>query len=771
MIDYRNVKWKYDDLDKSEFKFKQYVKGKYKVKECNNIFCFDIETSNGWADPAGVAIGYDYDTAAIKHGEVLTDGGDIVKKGKSIYSELMPVSLMYVWQICIETKSGLDVYMGRTWTEFRIFIDRLTKNLMLNAANFRRDIDDDKLIKSAKSKVKTLEMHIYIHNLGFEFQHLRNVFGDEFTLYRQSVFARSMRKPMRARIRINGVDIIFNDTLCLTHTSLENWTKDLAVKKLKEVVDDDYYNIIRTPETPLTHDEINYSVNDVVSMYYGMCTYRKKYHSLHNIPMTQTGEVRRVCHDEIALRNQEWASKCVSVTNKMSFDFYKVLRKAFLGGWTHANCKYSGRLLHNLTCFDFTSSYPAVMCSRTFPVEDFVECDVSELDSLMEQPIDDMQYHYLVDVTFEGVVSNTWNVFWASSKTDELVNAEKDNGKVYSCDKLTTTMTDLDYLTFIQAYDVEKTTINRLWKAKSGYLPKEFVEVILKYFGKKTELKDKVGYEEDYTIAKQFVNGIYGDCVKKIIDDVIVYIDGWDKKSATVADYNDCIERADETNTYTTYQIGVWVTAWARYNLWRAILEFDDKVVYCDTDSVKGLFDDDDLTWFDEYNKNFDTLTAKVAKKYGLDPNQWKPLKPSGKPSELGYFDRDPDCIDFKTLGAKRYCYTSYDKNGDIKLHTTVAGLSKAVGEGRFDTVESFKNGTYFDERDSKKLITHYNDNQPNIEWTDRDGNKYWSIDQFGLCLEPTSFYLDDTEEYRTFLDLIQGGDLNEYYDTPEILR
>ena len=58
------------------------------------------------------------------------------------------------------------------------------------------------------------------------------------------------------------------------------------------------------------------------------------------------------------------------------------------------------------------------------------------------------------------------------------------------------------------------------------------------------------------------------------------------------------------------------------------------------------------------------------------------PKTPKGKEKPLGIFDREKDWSEFKTLGAKRYCYRERpkkDKNdaygGDGLLHLTVSVL------------------------------------------------------------------------------------------------
>lgn len=308
------IYWSYEKLREITFDFKSVTKGKTHIKELQNLITFDIETSNGFRQKDGQIIGFSHELYSKNHS--LFDGEDVEQ-----------VSLMYVWQCAIERaaddNSEIVVFMGRTWGEFEEFMTELTDDVTLASNGVDPDMDviaRSLLLDSYKKGKKVVgtapEIHIYIHNLGFEFQHLQNVFHKEFTRWtkRCSVFARKQRCPMRADFNYNRTHVILNDTLCLTQRSLASWTEDLEVSKLSEPKD--FYLPVRTPETHLTDEEINYSVNDVVSMVYGLREYRDKYRRLGNIPMTQTGELRRVLEEKVAT-NLQWVYMCKKVAESV----------------------------------------------------------------------------------------------------------------------------------------------------------------------------------------------------------------------------------------------------------------------------------------------------------------------------------------------------------------------------------------------------------------------------------------------------------------------
>lgn len=767
-----------DDWDKVyDIKF-QFTEGEHDSKICQSIMCFDIETSNGWRQPDGTVIGFDH----IKYNEIIDDSENpkFDPDYKNAIDNGEPVSVMYVWQIAIEGERPY-VFMGRTWDEYIIFIEKLTTEIRRQAVygfDCNSRIFENAYAQKSNNNVSC---KIYIQNLGFEFQHLRNVHDFYYKRGRKSkqsnVFARTKRKPMKCHITTNKVKVEFRDTLVLTQKSLKAWCKDekLPVAKLDEPKD--YYLEMRTPETPLTDEEILYSINDVVSMLYGMVKYRDKYETLNNIPLTQTGAVRKTCRARIAKQNAEWAKKCHEITVSYTPDSFKRLAKLFQGGWTHGNKIYIGETVKNVVCFDFASSYPAVMTTRTYPLGPFVECDKSEFEELEKQDLNNPKYHWYAKIRLKNVVSKLNNSYWSLSKVameeqTPIKGQIVDNGRIYAAKEMCIYLTDLDWDTFKQCYKYSPDfEILELYKSESGYFPTEMIETILEYFSYKTSLKGLEDSESLYVESKQFVNSIYGVFVTKIISNIISFGEnGWNSEEPDDESFAEMLQQTDEENSFTMYQAGVWVTAWARHNLFDFIIELDDKVVYCDTDSIKGTFTEKDIKFVDRYNKKIEELENKVAKIVGIDPAKYTATTSKGKIKRLGIMEREEDCQEFKTLGAKRYVDLI-----DGKIHCTIAGLPKRAGEAKIKSVDEFNSGIVWNTIESEKLIAHYNDNQPECIWTDRDGRKWRSNDKYGICLQPTTFDLTIGKEFAEFLAVLRTGAMDRsneaiYNQTPSYL-
>jgi len=755
-----------DEINDIEFKF---MPDKHDNKFCQNIITFDIETSTGYFKD-GRCIGFDHDK--------YNNDEDF----RELIDSSEPMSIMYTWQCAVESyDKDIKVFFGRTWETFNEFLTLLTREMRRQMIfGFNTQDRDQETDYACKYTNKYLNLKLFIHNLSFEFQHLRNLFEEEFYGHKsskQKIFARSAHKPMKVKFKYaRRINIEMRDTLVLTQKSLDNWCKDenLPVMKCDKI---DYLKI-RHPETPLTDKEVQYCINDVVSMVYGIEKFRDKYGTLELIPLTQTGIVRQKVCSTLWAEDPDWMISQWEIMTGYSLDFFNKLCKLFQGGWTHANADYVGCVVDNVRAFDFASSYPAVMTTRKYPVTAFEECDVSEWDALSKQNIHTAKYRWFAKIKVSNknsiVMSNYHNTYWSNSKCVELEGpVDIDNGRVKLCTSMTIYIDDISYDTFKRAYEYDTVEVLELYKSKTGYLSKSLIRLILEYFKYKTSLKG-TGNESLYVESKQFINSIYGCFVTKIISDIIEFNEedeGWNKEECTEADFNKTMASLKPDKCFGAFQLGCYVTSWARHNLWDFIEKFDEKIIYCDTDSCKGVFTDEDIDWINQYNDNIAKIEDQVINDLGLDADSFTPKTSKGKTKRLGIMEREEDAVHFKTLGAKRYVYETEDG----EMHTTIAGLPKRAGVNKIKCCEDFTNHTVWNTKESEKNVIYYNNHQHLALWTDDYGNEYLDEDSiFGLAIVPTSFDLSLSDQFEKFLMKLKGyTDADELLinSTPEILK
>lgn len=803
----------------------------YKVAECDTIITFDIEASSGWKQPNGEVIGWDPVLAKF-HPEYynLADF-----KEQRAYGRPLPYALMYVWQCCVEDVKGINTYLGRTWEEFYKFMDILTKTVASTGASIC------KKAKARSKHEKPMNIHIYIHNLSYEFTFLRNLFDVNFSKVadRMPVFARERQCPLKASFMMNEVNVNLHDTLCLVNKSLATWCKDEELEVQKLIEPKDYYLPVRTPATELDTEEIQYSVNDVESMYYGVRKFREIYGHLALIPMTQTGRVRPTLRSGVARRNSEWVSQCQTVNTETDLELFSHICDTFVGGWTHASVFKTAKLygVHTdgrpVYCFDFRSSYPASMTQFTFPTGTYKPITKAEKDAIDATNPVNRNKRYFFKAKIKNVISNTQNTFWSLSHIHEIGDFIVDNGKIAMADWVVITLSDLDWAIFSKAYSFdEDIEFEYIYAADAEYLPPQLIKIILDYYGAKTSLKNVEGAESRYAEAKIFINCIYGDFVLKTITDACIFVGaditpehiedllshgllteddivrnttgeinidltsrniraGWMTHKSNENDfYSTMQDLAANPELYTTYQVGCVVTAASRFNLWTAILAMDSRVIYGDTDSIKGTFTDEDLKWIEGYNKEVKRRYTDVveyykvkAPKINIKVSDYEPKTPKGEPKELGYFDEDPPCLLFKTMGAKRYVDIVENK-GRYEIHATIAGIAKIDAETKFaklsgvpyhidkktvvlDTtdlndlikvMDTVQDGVTWAPEETHKLTAYYLDDMTPAVWVDRNGDKYTStiLDRFGVCLQPASFCMGFGAEYANLVRIIR---------------
>ena len=543
---------------------------------------------------------------------------------------------MYIWMMGID---GQIVY-GRTWGEFQWFLSYIKEKYELG---FHK------------------RMIIYVHNLGYEFQFLINHVSISNT------FSRRLHHPIKTLIE-DGFEL--RCSLMLSGLSLEKTAEELNVKKQVGLLD---YSKLRHSGTPLTESELKYCEYDIKVLYEFIKREMQKCGDITKIPLTKTGYVREYCRKHI---QDNYNYKTYREAIKKEFpdkDLFILLNKAFAGGFTHANYLRLFEEFENVWSIDFTSSYPAQMIMHKYPRGRFAPV----------QNISNTRFEYLVkryacvfEIKLYNVQALTTHHIWSSAKcdygTNSKYNAVIDNGRIVSSDCIYTRMTDVDLKIFRHFYSFDAHyEIYNFYYTNYGYLPKGIIECILKFYADKTTLKGQAGMEEFYMIAKGMLNAIYGMMVTNPVNDEIFFLENeleWVKQEPPM---DEALEKVKNSpKTFLCYQWGVWVTAWARYELLKTVRKINEDVIYCDTDSIKFFEYDKYETVIARHNVRITAALKKTIAYFGLDPELLSPKDIKGKKHPLGVWECEGKYDRFKTIGAKRYCYIIKDR-----LHITASGI------------------------------------------------------------------------------------------------
>lgn len=656
---------------------------------CDDVFTLDIETTSAWLKN-GKPIGY-------------TKGHD-----NEYWNTLQPLALPYIWQFSVNNK----VYYGRDFIDFKNVLNDLNK--------------------------RECKIIIWVHNLSYEFHFLSNILSWE------NVFAKTPHKPMKCTPK-EYPNIEFRCSYMLTRLSLEAWGDQL---KLPKRVGDLDYEILRTPLTELKEEELGYCERDCLIVYKGISDYIKRYGNQWNIPLTQTGTVRRVVKD-LLMEDHEYVSFIKKLV-PASAEEYKKLQQLFAGGYTHANRKYSGMVLEELLeHYDFASSYPTVMISEKYPMTPWVTSGYEIHEELFDECA------FILHLKFSQLKTKSFNTYMQYSKALSCKGEILDNGRILSAEEVEIIITEQDYITIKNNYEWEEIEVIESYKSYKDYLPKKFIEYILELYGNKTSLKDVEGMEDLYMQSKQYINSLFGMCVTAIVQQNIKYNkDGtWEVEKLTEDIVNSKLYKLKSNNPrekryFLSYAWGCWITAYARRNLWKCIESCDKNVVYCDTDSIFVL-GKNDFSW---YNEEITNKLKKACEELEIDFKLTRPKTPKGKEKPLGIFDKEEDCIEFITLGAKRYV----ERRKDGKLYLTVSGINKGAVELLENNIYNFKEGFNFDKDAdcvTKRLCTYITD-MPKVKWEDG----YISTFKEGINLRRNGYLLTIPDEYTKLLEFMTSS-------------
>ena len=643
------------------------------------------------------------------------------------------IAFVYEWSFGI----GSQIVFGRELTEFKIFLETISEKLNLSSEKI---------------------LVCYVHNLSFDFQFFRKL------LKWENVFAVDDRKPIKA---LCDMGIEFRDSYILSGLSLSKTAENLTKHSIKKLTGDLDYKLVRLPTTKLGKNELQYCENDIQILLYYIDEQIEQYGDITKIPLTNTGRVRRYvrnrcfCSSNIHKKNSgNKRKKYLALMEELTIteNEYKYLTYSFMGGFTHANAIFTNKVLHNVHSIDFTSSYPTVICSEKFPMTRGVrltERECKNIELVLTKDCD-----AIFDIKFTNIESKiVQDNYISESKCRSIVNSVVNNGRIFSADSLIITITGVDFKIIKQCYDFDSYEINGGYKYKLDYLPKSIIESVLYFYEQKTTLKGIEGKEKEYLLYKGMLNSIYGMMVTAIVRDNITYSSDWGKEKADVekqiADYN------NSKNRFLSYVWGVYVTAYARKNLWNGILNIGNDYIYSDTDSIKFINYDSHKEYIDFYNKNIYNKMCEMCNYHGIDTQKLSPKNKHGEPKLLGVWDYEGKYDTFKTLGAKRYLT---EKDGKIEM--TVAGLGKKQGvkylQDKYKTIDkifdNFNNDLYVPADKTGKNTHTYIDDKRECEITDYLGNTQHIVSLSCVHLSECDFTLSLSEKYIQFLQNINNG-------------
>lgn len=616
-------------------------------------------------------------------------------------------AVMYCWQFHIDKRRTV---FGRTWEQFRTFFEELQKHLKYTLV-------------------------VWVHNLSFEFQFLKSVIPVD------DAFALDERKILY----FTSGNVEFRCSYLHSNMALAKFLEKMEVPTQKEKLD---YSLIRYPWTPLTAEEISYAVADVKGLVEAITKEMKlDQDSLHTIPRTSTGYVRRKAR--LSLEAYQRYMKPLLP----DLETIEMLQRAFRGGNTHGSRYWTGRIIGkkdgriHVRSKDIASSYPAAILTERFPGR-FTDGDPAEVDTYLRRGD-----AVLMDIRLWNVKLRDplWSCpYIAIAKCTRVRNYEPDNGRILSADYIECTVTEIDFTIMQSEYEFEY-DVEKVKHAPKRKLPIGFRRLVKNMYEQKTELKGVDAYQ--YGKFKNMVNALYGMTVQNPIKPVYKYVKetgqlDLDPDSDTVT-----LSKRYLAHGWLPYQIGVWVTAYARLRLEKGLRCIPpEDFLYADTDSIK---------YKGEHEEAFEKLNRK------LYDAEYVAVDRKGKKHPIGIFEDDGDYLRFCHLGAKKY---AYEDAKDGELHITIAGVKKTKcdrdrktdpkwrkeGPDELGTLENFHKGFVF--RNSGGQAAYYNEREDIPKNLTIDGHTVEVTTN--IYLEDSTYTLSLAPDYERLLDWIASHNI-----------
>lgn len=565
------------------------------------------------------------------------------------------IAFMYVWTFGI----GDQIAFGRTWADLREFLANVRAEFCLS---------------------HNYQMIVFDHNLKFDF----GFFCSELAID-GDLIAKSNHEVILSTVFDT---FSFRDSYQYTEESLDKMGEQLGIPKIHGYD----YSKIRHHETPLTQEEHAYIKRDceILLKYYQIQA--TIYGTPNRIPLTATQRTKRIIVQQ--MHGADSSSRILAgmikkrQLNPDIEDDLKVLKKlrtAFFGGYNYVTTLYKNQIIEGADDWDANSHYIAQILLHRFPLERFkllpTPRTASEIEDLAAHrgvykdkamlitlEVKDLESR-LPDVAFLPVYAKNYH------QIDLTDRRSMKNKKLYRLDQGVMTLTDVDFWLLRKFYKGSYRIIEVVG-SRYGALPDYITNTCIDLYQQKQEGKKKLHAIEqereptaeelaEYALIKSFLNRIYGIFVQ----DPVRTNYRWNRERCVVE-----IDPKQRVNTKKTqfspvlYQWGVWVAAWARFELltlFHALAmdggEYNYRILYSDTDSIKGK--DLNAEIIARYNDHIRARVLDYCRRRRIDPDVL---------IGIGEFEKK-HYTRFKTTGLKQYCYET--PAGDFIYH--VSGLAR----------------------------------------------------------------------------------------------
>lgn len=271
-----------------------------------------------------------------------------------------------------------------------------TSNHLVSVQTFRDHESFYEYLDGFALRYKGCTPVVLVHNLGFDMYAL----APYLSKHDVKVLAKTARKPISIQVLDDDgkAAIVFLDTLGLFMKPLSVMGEECGMPK---AVGDWDYDLVRTPETPLTEDELHYARQDTITLLCYMSYFLRQNPDInpHDIGMrvqTKTGVVRSKRLKHLGNLKGKKLKKSVQqywhLQNKSMMpetdDELFTMHASTRGGFTFCAKNNASRVFHakdgmRIESYDSTSQHPGQMCSHLYPIE-FKEVDSERLGLMFE---------------------------------------------------------------------------------------------------------------------------------------------------------------------------------------------------------------------------------------------------------------------------------------------------------------------------------------------------------------------------------------------------